>query len=320
MHTTTRRILALALLICLALTAVPSLGEAGFPRWAEVYDTSGDAGFLTARFVWLGAFRDDYSPGDCIIVTSPDGLVMVIDSGLPSAWPFVTAALEQMGITRIDYLVASHPHIDHIGTFDELIRTYDIGAVYTSAVVYPTSNTYLSCMAAIADTGVPHHIVANGDSFAFGEFVTADVLWPEREIPYYKGYPEGDQRTPFINNNSMVLRLTYGEGVMLFSGDLYTPGERDVVEAHPGELLCDVAKINHHGSGTSSGKAWRDATMPRVAVAQSDGIPDMNVLKKYVKLGEMRQTLLDGDVRVRLGADDSIDILTAKDRTTDMFD
>ena len=61
---------------------------------------------------------------------------MVIDAGNPSTFPDVDRALKALGITRIDYLVASHPHVDHIGSFAQLLSNYEIGAVYTSEDVY----------------------------------------------------------------------------------------------------------------------------------------------------------------------------------------
>ena len=74
-------------------------------RTAEIFDRSGDAGQLTIRFLWLGEQVADDKPGDCMILTSPDGQVMVLDCGHPLASQYVIDALDAMGVTRIDALV-----------------------------------------------------------------------------------------------------------------------------------------------------------------------------------------------------------------------
>lgn len=112
-----RRALALTLLLLLLCAA--ALGET--TRYGEVFDAQGDAGRLTVRFLWLGPQVAEDKPGDAMILTSPDGKVMVLDAGHPQAAEYVTTALDALGVTRIDYLVASHPHIDHIGGFPTLL-------------------------------------------------------------------------------------------------------------------------------------------------------------------------------------------------------
>ena len=154
-----RRIAVLVLCLAFALAAV-ALADEQIDRYAEVFDPSQDAGRLTARFLQLTTRSDDKS-GDATILISPDGFVMMIDAGNPSTYPDIDRALKSLGITRIDYLVASHPHVDHIGGFAQLIYNYDIRAVYTSEVAYPTSH-YNNYMRAIVKRQVPI-ILAEGD-------------------------------------------------------------------------------------------------------------------------------------------------------------
>ena len=95
---------ALALTLSLLLLCAAALGET--TRYGEVFDAQGDAGRLTVRFLWLGPQVAEDKPGDAMILTSPDGKVMVLDAGHPQAAEYVTAALDALGVTRIDYLVA----------------------------------------------------------------------------------------------------------------------------------------------------------------------------------------------------------------------
>ena len=286
-------------------------------RTAEVFDRSGEAGQLTIRFLWLGEQVADDKPGDCMILTSPDGKVMVLDCGHPLAADYVTGALDAMGVTRIDYLVISHPHIDHLGGVPSLYARYEIGTVYSSALVYEKSSYYRAYVTATADT--PHVYLKEGDSFMFGESVRVDVFNPVAEITYPKDYPKG--ATQFINNQSLALKFTYGESTAMLAGDLYAAGEREVVSRWGDALDCDIMKANHHGASTSSTSVWRKAVSPKITFITCDTIEDLAIAKKYTKDGQrMYHTLIDGCIRVQTPGDGTYTVLTEKDRTTTLFD
>lgn len=302
-----------------ALLLLVGCASAVETRYAQVFDTEADAGSLTIRFVWLGPQVAEDKPGDCMILTSPDGNVMVLDAGHPLATDYVTAALDAMGITRIDYLVASHPHIDHIGGFPTLAERYEIGALYTSALTYESSAYYRAYEEAFAARGIEHIYLTEGDSFRFGNEVQVDVYNPVAEIVYPDDYPRG--ATQFINNQSLVLKFTYGTSTAMFAGDLYTGGEGSVVDRWGETLDCDIMKANHHGSSTSSSLKWRNAVSPKITFITSDTLEDLNVAKKYTRdEQQMYHILMDGCIRVSTPGDGTYDVLTEKDRTTTMFD
>ena len=286
-------------------------------RTAEIFDRSGDAGQLTIRFLWLGEQVADDKPGDCMILTSPDGQVMVLDCGHPLSSQYVIDALDAMGVTRIDALVISHPHIDHLGGVPALYARYEIGTVYSSALVYEKSSYYRAYVEATANT--PHVYLKEGDSFQFGDSVRVDVYNPPAEITYPKDYPTG--ATQFINNQSLALKFTYGESTAMLAGDLYAAGEREVVSRWGDALDCDIMKANHHGAGTSSTSVWRKAVSPQITFITSDTIEDLSIAKKYTKNGQqMYHTLIDGCIRVQTPGDGTYTVLTEKDRTTTLFD
>ena len=299
--------LCLLFLFCLVLPAFAQVS------YAEIFDVGGDAGKLTARFINMNTDTGDKS-GDATVLTSPDGKVMLIDAGDPAAAGQVVAALQAMGITHIDYLVASHPHVDHIGGFPDVMRAFAIGQVMTSTVVYPTAH-YDAYMAEIDAQSLPHIYLSEGDVFSFGEDVTVEVLWPDSEIEYYDGYPQSS--TQFINNLSLALKFTYGESTLLFCGDLYAGAEREMVKKY-GELLdCDVLKANHHGDRTSSCKPFRDAVSPQITVMISDILSDLNIYQKWIKGGsEVYITHYHGNVRVSTGGDGNYEVLTKRNGHT----
>ncbi|NLJ79953.1 MAG: MBL fold metallo-hydrolase [Firmicutes bacterium] len=310
----------LLILIFSAILAAPLAAWADavqVDRYDQIFDSAQDPGNLVARFLKLTSRSDDKS-GDSTILTSPDGQIMIIDGGNPTCFVDVDRALKALGITRIDYLVASHPHVDHIGSFAQLIRSYEIGAVYTSELVYPTSH-YNNYMAAIEETGTPHIILAEGDSFSFGDQVLVEVLYPPAGIEYYDGYPTGS--TQFINNLSLVLKLTYGQSTYLFGGDLYTDGERKVLDLHADRLQADIFKIGHHGDKTSSSRGFRQAINAKVGVMMHDAIADLNVYQKYRREGTMVYiTSIDGSVLVSTEGDGEYTVISQYDRTTTFLD
>lgn len=307
------------LLLLMVLAGLANLAFAEDTRYAEVFDTSADAGKFSIRFLWLGPQVAEDKPGDCMVLTSPDGKVMLLDAGHPMAADYVIAALDAMGVKRIDYVVASHPHIDHVGGLPAIAERYEIGTLYTSRVVYDSSAYYRAYEEAFASRGIEHVYLEDGDSFSFGESVTVDVLGPAGGIVYPDGYPKGS--TQFINNHSLALKFTYGDSTALLCGDLYTGGEKELVDRHMAELDCDIMKANHHGAATSSSKAWRDAVSPQITFITSDTLEDLNIAKKLAR-GEqqMYHTLLDGCIRVSTPGDGTYDVLTEKDRTTTLFD
>ncbi len=317
LHRNRRLFLTSILVLILALTAFTWAESAKEDRYEQIFDPLQDPGRLTARFLQLTTRSADKS-GDSTILTSPDGKVMVIDGGNPTCFQDLDRALKSLGITYIDYLVASHPHVDHIGSFAELIRSYEIGAVYTSEVVYPTSH-YNNYMAALAETKTPHIILVDGDSFLFGDQVLVEVLHPPGGITYYDGYPSGS--TQFINDLSLVLKLSYGQSTFLFCGDLYTDGERRVLERHRERLQADVLKIGHHGDKTSSSRGFRQAIEAQVGVMMHDAIADLNVYQRYRREGTLVYiTSIDGSVLVSTEGDGQYLIITQYDRTTTFLD
>ena len=296
-----------------------SCARAEETRYADVFDVGNDAGKLTIRFLWLGEQTAKDKPGDCMILTSPDGKIMVLDAGHPDASQYVVDALDAMGVTKIDYLVASHPHIDHIGGFPRLMDKYEIGALYTSALDYSSSSYYTAYMEAAKRHELEHIILGEGDVLMFGDEVKIEVLNPPHEIAYPDGYPANS--TQFVNNQSMTLKVTYGTSTIMLAGDLYTGGEKEIVERYGEALDCDVMKVNHHGASTSSSSKWRNTVSPMISFITSDTIEDLSIAKKFIKGDQkMYHTLLDGCIRMQTPGDSTYDVLTEKDRNTTMFD
>ncbi len=195
----------------------------------ETYsDTNGN---LTVSFI-------DVGQGDCAFIEFPDGRTMLIDTGEKEFSGTVISYIQSRGRNKIDYLVSSHPHTDHMGGMQKIVETFDIGDIYMPYADAATS-TYENLLEAILDKGLFVTTVGAGDTIISEESISVEVV-----APVYK-YDD-------LNNASIVLRLVFGKTVFLFTGDIETQSENDIYS----NISADVVKVPHHGSSTSSSKSF----------------------------------------------------------------
>lgn len=193
----------------------------------------------------------DVGQGDSILVVC-NGEAMLIDGGNNDAEDIVPDYLRRQGVTHLNYIVATHPHADHIGGLDAVARAVSADTVYTSCVDYDTKSfrDFLTDVTA----GGGEVLFPDPDStFDLGG-ATVTVLGPRTY-----NVPES------WNNASIVLRLVYGGTSFLFTGDMEQAEETELLEAGC-DVSCDVLKVGHHGSSTSSGYRLLYEAAPTAAV------------------------------------------------------
>lgn len=214
----------------------------------------------------------DVGQADCALLEY-DNHFMLIDAGNNADADVIVNYLENQGVGKLDYAIGTHPHEDHIGSLDTVIDTFDIGAVYMPKKAH-TSKTYLYLLKTIENKGLQIQTPVPGSHFDFYG-LNVQILGPVQE------YDD-------LNNNSIVLKVTYNEISVLFTGDAEQEAETDMLEAGY-HLEADVLKVGHHGSDTSSTVNFLDIVRPKVAVISvgadnSYGHPDENTLKKLMNL------------------------------------
>jgi competence protein ComEC len=195
----------------------------------------------------------DVGQGDAALIRTEKGDIL-IDAGTNSSEDELKAYLDRLGVTDIEYAVFTHPHEDHIGGADMILNTYNVKNVVLPDAT-STSKTFERMMDAIEaeKCGV---IEATPDkTFKVGE-LTCTIL-----APISTSYTE-------TNDYSVVIRADYGETSVLFTGDAETHSESEMLERYrfKGLLDCDLLKVGHHGSDTSSSQAFLDAVTPVHAV------------------------------------------------------
>lgn len=199
---------------------------------------------------------------------------MLIDGGTGKTEEQLAQYLRSQGIERLTYVIATHPHEDHIGGLDHALDEFGAQTVFVSYAEH-TTRAYENLLLAIAQSGAQLTAPKPGDSFTFGQ-ATCTFLAPLRE-----NYTE-------MNDASLVLRIELGENSFLFTGDAETASERDMADAYGDALHSDVLKVAHHGSNSSSVAAFLDAVSPTYAVIPSgleadDEGPSKKVLSRLKK-------------------------------------
>ncbi len=196
----------------------------------------------------------DVGQGDCEIVMFPNGKTMLIDAGTTSAEDTLPEYLRNLGIEKLDYIIGTHPHEDHIGGLDAVIKSFDVGQIYMSKAE-TTTKTYKDVLTAIKNKGVTINTAKAGKVIIDDDSIKAELLAPNSDK-----YEE-------LNNYSAVLKLQYGETSFLFTGDAEVLSEEEMMRNFgKAKLNSDVLKMGHHGSSTSSSEEFFNAVSPDTAV------------------------------------------------------
>ncbi len=257
----------------------------------------------------------DVGQADATLLVEPGGETMLIDSG---DWrqdgEGVLAYLDEQNVERIDHLVATHGHADHIGGHEAVIDHYEneaegVGTAYDSGVAH-TSQTYDRYLDAVERHDLDLRTVEDGDSFEFGE-TTVEVYNP----------PAGDSGSD-LHDNSVALSIEMGGTSYLTTGDAERAAEERMVDAHGDDLDAEIYQAGHHGSSTSSTEPFLDAVDPEVAVISSAldsqyGHPHDEVLESFADHDiETYWTGVHGDIVIRTDGEETT-VTTEHEETTD---
>lgn len=199
----------------------------------------------------------DVGQGDSELIRLKDsGIDILIDAGTRSTKQELADYLKELGVDDIDILIGTHPHEDHIGGMAKIIEEFPIGTLYlpeTSDEMTPTTKTYESLLDVAESKNVTVRTASAGDMLLEQGNTSFKVLSPS--------HTDYDN----LNDYSIVTRLKVGDTAFLFQGDAETPVEEEILDSGA-DVSCDVIKLGHHGSSTSSSRAYLEAANPSAAV------------------------------------------------------
>jgi len=224
----------------------------------------------------------DVGQGDAIFIQTPSRRQVLVDGG------YGNKILEQLSHQMlfydrsIDFVVATHMDADHIGGLLYVLDNFEVGAVLISGMPFsvetPKSSAEDKFFKKIKENGAKLVEVQAGDRFWIDESVYFDVLWPSPGLVY--GLSDNEQ--------SLVLKLVYGEDSFLLTGDAEKFTEYKLAQSKI-DLTADVLKVAHHGSNTSSVKYFLDKVHAKIAVIQvgenNYGHPHSEVLERLKNKG-----------------------------------
>ena len=227
-----KRVWSLCLMLCLLLSGCT------FGKPKEV------AGQLEVHYI-------DVGQADCIFLRC-DGETMLIDGGNVDDSDLVVAYLLEQDVTKLDYVVNTHSHEDHVGGLPGVMAVFEAGQVWCPVTSYD-SKCFEDFLYYVDQQYLTLECPEPGSTYSLGE-AEITVLGPvtEYEDP---------------NNTSIVLRVDHGENSFLFTGDAEAEAEHDILEEGY-DVSCDVLKVGHHGSNTSTSYRWLREAAPQYGVIQ----------------------------------------------------
>ncbi len=223
----------------------------------------------------------DVGQGDALLVQAPGGKTALVDTGPAGARRTLVQYLRAQGVRRIDLLVHSHAHADHVGNTAAIIETFDVGAVLDPGFPHP-AKAYQRALAAMESKGVTMRIARRGRTIKMGRKVKIVVLGPEK--PFLR------RTRSDVNANSVVLRIDFGAVRILLTGDAEHDTEARLLARDPEALRAQVLKVAHHGSRFASKRPFLTAVSPVLALVSAGrdnayGHPDKITMKRLTARG-----------------------------------
>ena len=208
--------------------------------------------------------------GEAILIALPEKTVL-IDAGPTGSAPKIAQVLQELGRDKIDYLVATHPDEDHIGGMADVISSIQIGTIYAPNKTNNTA-TYRKFLTAIQNNNLQITLAEAGTIIDQTDSYKLEILWPKKDANF-----------PETNDYSIIIKLTVGNKMFLFTGDAPTSA---ILDSNPGHI--DVLKLSHHGSRTGTTEQLIRKLSPTYAVVSyaldnSYGHPMQSVLNALHK-------------------------------------
>ena len=229
---------------------------------------------VTSNYGLMRVHFIDVGQADSAFIELGNGQTMLIDAGRSGNASTIVNYIKGLQYETIDYVVASHPHDDHIGGMATVLDIFNIGKMYMPKQAH-TITAFTNMLNVIENKNIELYTAKAGTSILSSGIIDIDVLAP---------FADSDSN---LNNISAVVRITYGKTVMLFTGDAEHVIENQLLNSG---IDADVLKVGHHGAGSASSSSFIKAVSPEVAVisvgeGNSYGHPHADTLSILNKVG-----------------------------------
>lgn len=224
----------------------------------------------------------DIGQGDSIFIKTPENHQILVDGGPQNKVVQELGEVMPFFDKSIDLVILTHPHADHVDGLVEVLKRYKVGAIIFTGVDFKNPS-YDEFLREINQQNIPFLIAESETDLRLGE-ILLDVIYPFKELIGEKF------KNP--NNSSVAVKLMYEDVSVLLTGDLEKEAEEELIKSGV-DLKADIFKAGHHGSKTSSTKAFLNKVKPRVVVIQSGkgnkfGHPNKETLENLEVMGVER--------------------------------
>lgn len=258
-------ILLFAILVCCSLIFTACTESNSEPRYGDPYEQpldsqimlSVDTDEITTDETDVNQQIDklyvhflDVGQGDSILIELPNNETMLIDAAESEQTDKIINYIHNQGYDQLDYVIATHPHNDHIGGMSTIINNFTVNDFYMTTVTSTTA-TYENMINALNAKNTATHTIAANETILSTNDLLIEVVAPNTI-----------ENIDDMNNASIVIKLTYGNNVFLFTGD----AEKQEEDSIWTNIKCDVIKIAHHGSDSSTTNNFLQKTNPSYAV------------------------------------------------------
>lgn len=279
-------------------------GIEGIPTWEDLYKGAELSGNAPAAEGELSVHFIDVGQGDCELIATRTKTVL-IDCGEREYFSDVIDYIKAQNIERLDYVVMSHPHSDHMGGMSYILDEFDIGTVIMPEIqesAVPTTSAFMRLLKTVSNKSIEVEYARPGAEYKLDDAVMS-LLSP------VKDYDD-------LNNYSVTVKLVHGENSFLFTGDIEKKAETDILNSGA-DVSADVIKIAHHGSSSSGQKSFLSAVSPAYAVIEVGspndyGHPHRETMERLEKMGvKVYRTDLSGNI-VFISGGKELEIITEK--------
>jgi len=274
------------------------------------------AAVVFAFFIWFVAYQNanaslkdgqaqlsflDVGQADCAILNLPNSVQVVIDTGRDASVVSKVAAKMPTFDKKIEYVMLSHPDSDHVGGFDALSQSYEIGEVIRSSAD-SDSKTWQKIVTDIKEKNIRDEIVGANDEVYISANTKFHILWPARsasslpEVATTLQAGTADAGRPnnstnlSSNNSSIVANLSVGSSRAIFMGDAENEAQNGILSSQKSDdLMAQIIKVSHHGSINGLNQDLLKSIKPQFAIVSvgknSYGHPSDTVLSAFTNLG-----------------------------------